>query len=600
MSPLRAVPVLLVVLALAPSAWAAGPHTYVSGVGDDANSCGFNDPCKTWAGAESQTDPGGVITAIDPGGYGVVTITKSLTLEGSGTYASTLASGASSAITVNVPNGDVVLRDLDMEPGPACGAAGSTSGVRLVNAHSLRIVGGYIRGFANAGVDIEPTADGATTTIDGTSITDNCTAGVLARRSAGSTSVLISDSLISRNPTGVLAGNGATVTITDNSIFGNVTGLAFESGGALPSWGDNRVAGNTTDGAPSAELAPQPAGPQTQTVTVTNTTTNTVTVPAPAPPAATRCTVPRIVGRTPADAAARLSAAHCGLGRVFYNSHGHMRRGRVMFQNPARGWVGLDGARVNVVVKGRAPRTRKRAHAARSGATRSWVAAGGDDLNPCSRTAPCATFAAAQAATQTGGQISVVNSGDYGTLTIDDAITIDGGPAHAEIQAAGTTGIVVAAGSASNVTLRNLTLDAVTPCSAAGAADGIRLNTARTLHLDNVTIRGFSGTGLDLAAAADATVDVRGGQITGNCTAGVAAQPSAGVVGATVDGTTIGHDNLGISAGNGATIRLGRTLVEDNATAVATSGSGAVFAWPGAVFASNTALGATPGTIPTV
>jgi hypothetical protein len=62
-----------------------------SGVGDDANPCSRTAPCKTWVGAISKTFIGGEINALDPGGYGPVTITKSITLDGGSEHASILA-----------------------------------------------------------------------------------------------------------------------------------------------------------------------------------------------------------------------------------------------------------------------------------------------------------------------------------------------------------------------------------------------------------------------------------------------------------------------------------------------------------------------------
>src|SRR6266481_6108453 len=84
--------VVLVPLLYAGSAQAQATRTWVSGVGDDVNPCSRTAPCKTWAGAISKTASGGIIDALDPGGFGAVTITKPMTLEGNGTLASTLHS----------------------------------------------------------------------------------------------------------------------------------------------------------------------------------------------------------------------------------------------------------------------------------------------------------------------------------------------------------------------------------------------------------------------------------------------------------------------------------------------------------------------------
>src|ERR1700724_3114852 len=89
-------------------------------------------------------------------------------------------------------------------------------------------------------------------------------------------------------------------------------------------------------------------------------------------------------------------------------------------------------------------------------ASRTWVSGVGDDANPCSRTAPCKTFAGAISRTAAGGEIDVLDPGGFGALTITKAITLDGGGGQvASILAASTNGIVVAAGVSDNVVIRN-------------------------------------------------------------------------------------------------------------------------------------------------
>src|SRR3984893_12212862 len=89
-------------------AQAQAARTWVSGVGDDVNPCSRTAPCKTWAGAISKTADGGEIDALDPGGFGALTITKSITIDGGGgQVASTLVSGTN-GIVVNAPAGSIV------------------------------------------------------------------------------------------------------------------------------------------------------------------------------------------------------------------------------------------------------------------------------------------------------------------------------------------------------------------------------------------------------------------------------------------------------------------------------------------------------------
>src|SRR6266480_118385 len=99
--------VLIFTSVFASLAQAQATRTWVSGVGDDANPCSRTAPCKTFAGAISKTADCGEIDALDPGGFGAVTITKSITLDGTGTLASILGSGTN-ALNINVASTDVV------------------------------------------------------------------------------------------------------------------------------------------------------------------------------------------------------------------------------------------------------------------------------------------------------------------------------------------------------------------------------------------------------------------------------------------------------------------------------------------------------------
>src|SRR5436309_8159280 len=109
----------LALLALSAPAHAQATRTWVSGVGDDLNPCSRTAPCKTFAGAISKTFINGEIDCLDPGGYGTVTITKSITIDCTGTFGSILASGTN-GVNVNdsasgFPNTiRVILRSLSI------------------------------------------------------------------------------------------------------------------------------------------------------------------------------------------------------------------------------------------------------------------------------------------------------------------------------------------------------------------------------------------------------------------------------------------------------------------------------------------------------
>src|ERR671914_454860 len=90
---LKAVPALaLLAVATASAASAQATRTWVSGVGDDVNPCSRTAPCKTFAGAISKTAAGGEINCLDPGGFGTISITKSITIVCRGSQGSILAS----------------------------------------------------------------------------------------------------------------------------------------------------------------------------------------------------------------------------------------------------------------------------------------------------------------------------------------------------------------------------------------------------------------------------------------------------------------------------------------------------------------------------
>src|SRR6201747_650141 len=107
----------LVALAVPGSAFGQATRTWVSGVGDDANPCSRTAPCKTFAGAISKTSASGEINCLDPGGFGAVTITKSITIDcRMGPNEGGILSANTNGVSINAGSGDeVVLRGLDIE-----------------------------------------------------------------------------------------------------------------------------------------------------------------------------------------------------------------------------------------------------------------------------------------------------------------------------------------------------------------------------------------------------------------------------------------------------------------------------------------------------
>src|SRR5262245_29026535 len=128
-------------------------------------------------------------------------------------------------------------------------------------------------------------------------------------------------------------------------------------------------------------------------------------------------------------------------------------------------------------------------------ASRTWVSGVGDDANPCSRTAPCKTFAGAISKTAPGGEIDALDPGGFGALTITKAITIDGGGGQvASVLVAGTNGIVVQAGASDVVIIRNIRINGI-----GSGFNGIRFLSGKDLNVENVYVFGFTQNGLDVA-----------------------------------------------------------------------------------------------------
>jgi hypothetical protein len=256
------------------SASAQATRTWVSGVGDDANPCSRTAPCKTFAGAISKTAAGGIINCIDPGGFGALTINKSIEIDCLNVKAGVLAAGTN-GINVNAAGITVVLRGLSIE-----GVGSGLVGVNILQADVVHIEKCTIRGFRSGsatGVRVSTTASSPDVFITDTDITENggvSGGGIISASTGGvafvtlsNTRVLnnkfgvannfnsrmrISRSLFAGNETAVEADGGATVTLSDTDVQLNTTGLM----GTIISFGNNRIAGNGFDGP-----APAPAGP---------------------------------------------------------------------------------------------------------------------------------------------------------------------------------------------------------------------------------------------------------------------------------------------------------------------------------------------------
>jgi hypothetical protein len=299
--------VLLVVsfvLALTSAAQAQANRTWVSGVGDDLNPCSRTAPCKTFAGAISKTAKDGEISVLDPGGYGAVTITKSIYINGThGAGYGSILNALQTAVIINITDAADVrkavrLRALDMN-----GVSTGTNGVSILAANNVWIEDSVIDGNTGngttsgigvrvatsascnlfisdtvihkniTGVRVTTTAgfavanlrncniEGNTTGIEaGTNgfvtvadsrVSNNSTNGVVT--SASGAQLNVRDSVLSNNGTAINAGAGSTVRALSNLLLNNTTGYGGTTA-VIQTDGQNRQAGNTTPGAPGGGL----------------------------------------------------------------------------------------------------------------------------------------------------------------------------------------------------------------------------------------------------------------------------------------------------------------------------------------------------------
>jgi hypothetical protein len=295
-------------LVVGPSLFAQATRTWVSGVGDDANPCSRTAPCKTFAGAISKTAAGGEISVLDPGGYGAVNITKSITLNGAGTLASILFSGTN-GIIVNGAGIIVNIRDISLNGGTP--TSPGINGIRIIQASQVSVVNCDIFNFSQNGIIDERTVAGTLTVVntdihnslgtfviragirlnstvttanalvcDGVRIWGHATdssvgiflgsggIATITRSTIHSTvrgisvaagTVAVSDSVIRGNTHGIRAGSTAVIRLASTLITANTTNaLEIIAGGVVESFGNNAIAGNTVNnGAGMVNIGPQ-------------------------------------------------------------------------------------------------------------------------------------------------------------------------------------------------------------------------------------------------------------------------------------------------------------------------------------------------------
>jgi hypothetical protein len=164
---------------------------------------------------------------------------------------------------------------------------------------------------------------------------------------------------------------------------------------------------------------------------------------------------------------------------------------------------------------------------AQAQATRTWVSGVGDDANPCSRTAPCKTFAGAISKTAAGGEIDCLDPGGFGAVTITKSMTIDCGTNAGGILNSLANGVIVNAGASDKVVLRNLVIQGT--ISTNTGLNGIRFLAGQELQLDRVVIQGASGFCVDMNKTTLGLLYVRSSYFT-ECASGIVVTSTATAV----------------------------------------------------------------------
>jgi len=271
---LHVLTVLVLLVTCSSLAHAQATRTWVSGVGDDANPCSRTAPCKTFAGAISKTATGGEINVLDPGGFGGVTITKSITISSEGFEAGVLVSGTNAIVINATTTSNVVLRGLDIE-GLGTGLDGIKVLGGLGSLHVEKCTINNFRGTNGSGIEIATSTAGATTHVfikdtiirnngqnTGGGIFINPTGGAIVKASLdnvrtefnifgfkvqGSTTAVVNDSVSAGNSAAGFTNAAApAVLFLTRSVSANNGTFGVVCQGTTTSLGDTTIVGNTT------------------------------------------------------------------------------------------------------------------------------------------------------------------------------------------------------------------------------------------------------------------------------------------------------------------------------------------------------------------
>jgi Right handed beta helix region len=212
---------------------------------------------------------------------------------------------------------------------------------------------------------------------------------------------------------------------------------------------------------------------------------------------------------------------------------------------------------------------------AQAQATRTWVSGVGDDVNPCSRTAPCKTFAGAISKTATAGEINVLDPGGFGAVTITKAITIKSDHVEAGVLVSGTNGIIVNAPATANVILEGLDIEGL-----GTGLNGVQI-LAGSVSIVRCTIHGFTQNGVNSSGTSRTRIE--DSRLTNNNGGfNMAANTSAIVENTVIDKNT----TFAIQTAGPSTLVLTGSTLTGNPAALAQSGGAVIVS-----FGNNRILG---------
>lgn len=221
-------------------------------------------------------------------------------------------------------------------------------------------------------------------------------------------------------------------------------------------------------------------------------------------------------------------------------------------------------------------------------ATRTWVSGVGDDVNPCSRTAPCKTFAGAISKTATDGEINCLDPAGYGAVTITKSITIDCEDTQGSILASLVNGVIVNATATSRVRLRGISIN--------GAGNGIncvRILQAKSVFLDEIVCAGFATHGVSIENSSNAIqVGIWNSSfrnITGNGLNTFIT--GTGSVAVAIDSSLFSYTGIGVNIGSAATVSVNDSTVSHNATGLRADGATSVMSAKDNQITNNTSTG---------